>query len=94
MMIIDIDKRQFCTSYFPFFRSNRNADFDEWNIRLVDETTSDMSILVFDTKNPMPELYKHAEWLIKEYMLEEDDMLTPKAIEFKKQLMEIFHERH
>lgn len=92
-MKVVVDGKQFVASYFPFFRVKRGEDFDEWGIRLADGSVSDVNVLVFDQKDSIPELYENARWLIKEFVLEEDEMLTPKAQKLKTTLMEIFHEQ-
>lgn len=92
-MIVTVDGKQFVASYFPFFRTVRSEDFDEWGIRFADGSVSDVTVLVFDQKNSVRELYENAAWLIKEYVLEEDDALTPRAQALKRNLMEIFHEQ-
>jgi hypothetical protein len=92
-MIVETRGKRFVASYFPFFKTERGEDFDEWGIRLADGNVSDVTTLVFDTKKPIPELYENARWLINEYVLEDDDALTPKAIQLKRQLMEIFYEQ-
>lgn len=92
-MIVTVDGKQFVASYFPFFRTTRGEDFDEWGIRFADGSVSDVTVLVFDHKNSIKELYENAAWLIKEYVLEEDDALTPRAQTLKQHLMEVFHEQ-
>lgn len=92
-MIVTVYGKQFVASYFPFFRTVRSEDFDEWGIRFADGSVSDVTVLVFDQKNSVRELYENAAWLIKEYVLEEDDALTPRAQALKRNLMEIFHEQ-
>lgn len=92
-MIVTVDGKQFVASYFPFFRTVCSEDFDEWGIRFADGSVSDVTVLVFDQKNSVRELYENAAWLIKEYVLEDDDALTPRAQALKRNLMEIFHEQ-
>jgi hypothetical protein len=92
-MIVEVGEKRFVAFYFPFFRTARGSDFDEWGIRLADGGISDITMIVFDTKTPIPELYENARWLINEYVLEDDNSLTTRAIQLKRQLMEIFHEQ-
>jgi hypothetical protein len=92
-MIVVVDGKRFVASYFPFFRTERHEDFDVWGTRRADGSTSDMSVIVFEPENTVTELYDNAKWLIKEYILEDDDALTPRAIALKKELMEIFCEQ-
>lgn len=92
-MIVFVEGKRFVASYFPFFRTERHEDFDVWGLRLSDGSTSDMSVIVFEPENTITELYDNAKWLIKEYILEDDDTLTPRAIMLKKELMGIFYEQ-
>jgi hypothetical protein len=92
-MIVDVHGKRFVASYFPFFRKKRYEDFEEWGLRLADGSVSEVTMLVFNTDKPIPEIYENAAWLINEYILEEDDMLTQRALNLKRQLMEIFCER-
>lgn len=92
-MHVIVNGRHFVASYFPFFRSKRHDGFDVWGIRFIDGSISDITVLVFEPNNPMPELYENARWLINEFILEEDDALTAIAKKFKQNLMEIFHEQ-
>ena len=93
-MIIDVGGKRFVSSYFPFARTDGNEDFDVWNLILSDGSISESSIIVFEPKDADSELHTNAKWLINEYILEDDDALTPRAIAFKKELMEIFHEQY
>jgi hypothetical protein len=92
-MMLSVGGKQFIASYFPFFRVKRGRDFDEWGIRLADGSISEVTILVFDQNNSIKELQENAAWLIREFVLEEDDALTPRAQTFKYNLMDIFHEQ-
>jgi hypothetical protein len=92
-MRVEVAGRHFVATYFPFFRVKRNDDFDEWGIRLVDGSVSDLTVIVFDHEKSVQELHENARWLINEFILEEDEMLTPKARKLKQSLMEIFHEQ-
>jgi hypothetical protein len=92
-MNVNVNGRHFVASYFPFFRTEQGNDFDLWSIRFVDGSISDMTILVFEPNNAISELHENARWLIDEFILEEDEALTPKAQRLKQNLMEIFHEQ-
>lgn len=92
-MIVNVNGKRFVASYFPFFRAERHDDFDVWGLRLTDGSTSEMSVIVFESKDAVAELHANAKWLINEYVLEDDVALTPRAITIKKELMEIFVEQ-
>jgi hypothetical protein len=90
MMKVTVGNKVFETEFFPFFRTERNEDFEVWGLRLPSGKIED--VLIFDVVNPMKGLIEYAEYLIREYVLEEDIALTDKAIEFKTDLKELFHE--
>ena len=46
-------------------------------------------ILVFDIQYPVFSLREYSAFLIKNYVLEDDDMLTTRAMKIKKDLMEL-----
>lgn len=92
-MNVTVNGRHFVASYFPFFRIKQGDSFDVWGIRLADGSISDMTVLVFEPENALAELDKNARWLINEFILEEDEALTPNAQKFKQSLMEVFREQ-
>jgi len=87
-MIIEVDNIVYKTQYFPFFRTEKYNDFEVWNIRLPSGNLEE--VIVFEVAKPLNYLTEYAEFLIREYILEDDEMLTPKAIELKKDLEELF----
>lgn len=90
-MEVEVKGKIFVAAYFPFFRTEQHTDFDIWSLRLPSGRVED--IIVFDCDNPLDSLRDYASYLITEYVLEDDDMLTPKAIEFKAELKELFYEQ-
>ncbi len=90
-MKLEVKGRHFVASYFPFFRVEQHEDFDVWGMRLPSGQIED--VLVFEQDQPLISLTDYTRFLINEYVMEDDDALTPRAIEFKKQLEELFHEQ-
>ena len=90
-MELEVNGKQFVASYFPFFRMEQHEDFDVWGMRLPSGQIED--VLVFEQDQPLISLTDYTRFLINEYILDDDDALTPRAIEFKKQLEELFHEQ-
>ena len=90
-MHIEVNGKYFVASYFPFFRMEQHEDFDVWGMRLPSGQIED--VLVFEQEQPLISLTDCARFLINEYVMEDDDALTPRAIEFKRQLEELFHEQ-
>jgi hypothetical protein len=87
-MKINLNGKIYETKYFPFFRSESHQHFTIYTIRYPSGFVEEM--LVFDDKNYMLELREHLVFLLKEYGLEEDDMLTPFAQRLKKDVRDLF----
>jgi len=92
-MIINVQGKQFVASYYPFFRVKKYGDFETWALRLPSGRIEDPAVIIFVNENPLESLIKYAEYLINEYILEDDEALTPRAIEFKRDLKELFYEQ-
>ena len=90
-MELEVNGKQFVASYFPFFRMEQHEDFDVWGMRLPSGQIED--VLVFEQDQPLISLTDYTRFLINEYVMEDDDALTTRAIEFKRQLEELFHEQ-
>ncbi len=92
-MIISVDGNRYQFSYYPFFRMEQKDDFHVYGMRLPSGKIED--VLVFDMVRPLNSLREYAEFLIREYVLEEDDMLTPRAMDLKRELQELLgHEEN
>jgi hypothetical protein len=87
-MIVEVDGVVYSAPYFPFFRVEQHEDFEVWNLRLPSGSLEE--VLVFETQKPLACLTEHVEYLIREYVLEEEIMLTKRALDFKKELEELF----
>ena len=90
-MELEVNGKQFVSSYFPFFRMEQHEDFDVWGMRLPSGQIEE--VLVFEQDQPLISLTDYTRFLINEYVMEDDDALTPRAIEFKRQLEELFYEQ-
>jgi hypothetical protein len=86
-MKITVDGVDYDTQYFPFFRRERHEDFEVWNMRLPSGKIEE--VLVLEPETPMQSITEYMEFLIREYVLEDEEMLTPRAIEFKNELEEL-----
>lgn len=87
-MKVNYNDKTYETKYFPFFRSEVHPNFTIYTIRYPSGFVEEM--LVFDEKNYMEELREHLLFLLKEYGLEEDEMLTPFAQRLKQDVKELF----
>lgn len=90
-MIVNVNNRLFETKYFPFFRIEQTEDFDIYTITYPSGFQEEM--VVFDQKDYMNCLKCHMGFLISEYALEEDDMLTPRAMKLKNDILDMIEER-
>lgn len=87
-MKITIDNTVYETVYYPFFRTDVCDDFAVYTIRYPSGTTEEM--IVFDQSSYVAELKEHLVFLLSQYGLEEDDMLTPRAKELKADVKALF----
>lgn len=88
-MKIEHEGRTYETVYYPFFRTERfDDDFDIYTLRLPSGYVE--AIPIFETDQPVQELKSHLQYLLKEFALEDDDALTPKAREMKRDVRALF----
>lgn len=90
-MKVTIGTETYETRYFPFFLKKRYEDFSVYTLRYPSGFLDE--ILIFDQDNYMEELRSYLKFIITEYMLEEDIMLTPMAQRLKKDVIDLFYER-
>lgn len=89
-MKVTIGTETYETRYFPFFLKKRYEDFSVYTLRYPSGFLDE--ILIFDQGNYMEELRSYLKFIITEYMLEEDIMLTPMAQRLKKDVIDLFYE--
>lgn len=87
-MEINVDGVVYETVYYPFFRIEQHEDFDVYTVRYPSGLVEEM--VVFETDTPHSELVSHLTFLIREYALESDSALTPKAMELKQDVRRLF----
>ena len=87
-MIIKHENKIYETVYFPYFRIENNEDYSIFGLRLPSGRIEE--IVVFEKDKYMEELKAHTKFLLLEYGLEEDIMLTPRAMELKNEIRELF----
>lgn len=89
-MLVEFEGVRYKTTYYPFFRTRRGNGFDVYNMHFISGITEEL--LVFEVDNPRPSLVNYLIYCIKEYLLEDDDMLTVRATQIKKDLGEMLVE--
>lgn len=88
-MKINVDGCTYETIYYPFFRIQRFVDeFDLYTLRLPSGHIEE--IPVFETDQPTNELVSHLAFLLKEFAFENDQALTPKAKDMKRDVRALF----
>lgn len=88
-MKIDVGGVAYEATYYPFFRvEQQHGEFNVYTIRFPSGLVEE--ILIFDTDTPQPELERYLQFLIREYALENDEYLTPKAMELKRDVRRLF----
>jgi len=90
-MKIEVDGITYETIYFPFFRRGGGKNYTKYGLRYPSGFIEEF--FVFDDSNYMIELKNHLTFLVKEYMLEDDEMLPPFAKRLKKDVYELFHQQ-
>lgn len=89
-MILKVKERAYDCRYFPFYLKEQHEDFHIWGMRLPSGRLEE--VIVFEMETPLKCLQEYSEYLINEYVLEDDIVLTSRAIEFKKELCDLFYE--
>lgn len=87
-MKITYNKKTYETIYYPFFRVDRQEDFDVYTLRLPSGNVEE--IIIFDKAVPRKELKAHLHFLLEQFAFEEDEMLTTTAMELKKDVRQLF----
>jgi hypothetical protein len=76
------------TQYFPFFRIKRKGGYQVFGLRYPSGTIE--RVIVSDTDSYLSELRDYLIFLIREYILEDDEMLTPYAQRLKRDIHDLF----
>lgn len=88
-MKVEVDGIVYETQYFPFFRMEQRKGYTKFGLKYPSGFIEEF--IVFDEGNYLEELRKHLTFLVREYMLEDDEMLTPFAQRLKDDVHELFH---
>jgi len=87
-MRIYVDGNFYETKYFPFFRIRKSNHYDVYSLRYPSGFVEEL--MIFDTTNYITELKKYLEYLIREYMYEDDIALTVFGQRLKRDVNELF----
>jgi len=87
-MIVSVHGVFYETDYYPFFRIKILDDHTVFGLKLPSGNIE--KIKIYDQDNWYKSLLDYSGFLITEYMLEDDLVLTDRAKELKQDLMELF----
>jgi len=87
-MEVEVNGIKYTSIYFPFFRKEKHEDYSLYGLRYPSGYIEEF--VVFENANYKEELRKHLAFVVKEYMLEDDDMLTPRAMRLKEDVRKLF----
>lgn len=90
-MQVQYEGKIYTTQYFPFFRIKRRDGYQVFGLRYPSGSIE--RVIVFDTPDYMQELQNYLKFLIIEYILEDDEMLTPYAKKLKEDIRDLFSEK-
>lgn len=79
--------KKYKTHYFPFFRVKKLHGYQIFGLRYPSGRIERIFIMDDD---PIPELKNYLIFLIKEYIMEDNDALTPYAKSLKEDIYELF----
>ena len=88
-MKITVGTESYETRYFPFFLKEKRQYYSLYTMRYPSGRID--KVLVLDQNNYIKELKNYLEFLVKEYLLEDDNMLTQNAIELKRDVYDLFY---
>lgn len=87
-MQVIVDHKLYNTIYFPFYRISKRETYDLFGIRYPSGRIE--KLIVVDKDNYMFELKNYLEFLIREYLLEDDMILTADARKLKEDIRGLF----
>lgn len=82
--------KEYETQYYPFFRIKKKAGYQVFGVRYP---SGHIERVITNNENYLQELNEYLKFVIAEYMLEDDDMLTPCAKRLKYDVQELFRSR-
>lgn len=88
-MQIEIEGILYTSIYYPFFKLKDKKGYSVYGMRLPSGNIEE--VFVLDDSNVLDTLKEYTYFLLKEYMLEEDIMLSQKALLLKCDLKELFY---
>ena len=87
-MEVEVDGIIYETIYFPFFRKEQRKGYTLYGLRYPSGFIEDFAVM--EGADYLEELRSQLKFLVKEYMLEDDEMLTPFAKRLKEDVLILF----
>lgn len=90
-MRINLGEKTYQTVYFPFFRIKEHAHYTIYGIRYP---SGNIERLFVDSRSDRIECFReYLKYLIQDFMMEDDDVLTEHGRKIKEDVYELFGER-
>jgi len=89
-MRVEYEGKIYDTLYFPFFRMRQTSSYHVFGLRYPSGRIE--KVIVINPDNFIEELRRYLEYLIREYMREDDEMTTPRVKKLKKDVYDLFGE--
>ncbi len=89
-MKVCVNDRVYETKYFPFFLKEKRGGISIYTLRYPSGFVE--KVIVVNEDDYISELQEYLKFLIKEYLLEDDIMLTPRALRLKQDVSDLFYE--
>lgn len=88
-MKVEVNNKIYETKYFPFFLKEKRGGLSIYTLRYPSGFIE--KVIVVNEDDYIAELKEYLKFLITEYLLEEDIMLTQRALRLKKDVSDLFY---
>lgn len=90
-MRVEYEGKIYNTLYFPFFRMRQYSGYQVFGLRYPSGRIE--KVIVINQDNFIEELRRYLQYLIREYMRDDDDeMITPRVKKLKEDVHDLFGE--
>lgn len=87
-MEVSYEGKTYKTQYVPFFRIKKLDGYQIFGLRYPSGYVE--RVFIIDNRSPIPELKEYLKYLVKEYVVEDREALTPYAQRLKDDIHELF----
>jgi len=89
-MRVEYEGKIYDTLYFPFFRMRQYSSYQVFGLRYPSGRIE--KVIVINSDNFIEELRRYLQYLIREYMREDDEMTTSRVKKLKEDVYDLFGE--